>query len=200
VGLKGSLMDDRLNLSSAVYRSKQDNVAEQDDSVPPNGNEVFYKSGGKGNVVEGFEAEIAGEVRPDWQMSLGYSYTHAANADKQRKNPEQPLNLVRFSSTYKLTPALTGRHPGLAERHPQAGQPASGARSERFDHHGARRDQPEGLLGGGLMARYQFDEHLSASVNVKNLFDEHYYNNLGFYNGVYHGEPRTMMVSLDWKL
>jgi outer membrane receptor for ferric coprogen and ferric-rhodotorulic acid len=52
----------------------------------------------------------------------------------------------------------------------------------------------------GLMARYRFDEHLSASVNVKNLFDRQYYNNVGFYNGVYHGEPRTLMVSMDWTL
>ncbi|MNC80263.1 Ferripyoverdine receptor precursor [compost metagenome] len=50
------------------------------------------------------------------------------------------------------------------------------------------------------MARYQIDEHLAASFNVKNVFDEHYYNNVGFYNGVYHGEPRTMMLSLDWTL
>ncbi|MCE1114570.1 MULTISPECIES: TonB-dependent siderophore receptor [Pseudomonas] len=201
VGLKGSLMDDRLNLSSAVYRSKQDNVAEQDDSVPPNGNEVFYKSGGKGNVVEGFEAEIAGEVRPDWQMSLGYSYTHAANADKQRKSPEQPLNLVRFSSTYKLTPALTvgGTLDWQSDTHKQANRPVGRAADGSIV---TVRDEisQKAFSVVGLMARYQFDEHLSASVNVKNLFDEHYYNNLGFYNGVYHGEPRTMMVSLDWKL
>lgn len=50
------------------------------------------------------------------------------------------------------------------------------------------------------MGRYQFDEHVSASLNVKNLFDQHYFNNVGFYNGVYMGQPRTLMVSLDWKL
>ncbi|NQD73607.1 hypothetical protein, partial [Pseudomonas sp. CM27] len=55
----------------------------------------------------GFQAEVAGEVMTDWQMSLGYSYTHAATAEKKRRNTEQPLNLVRFSSTYKMTPVLT---------------------------------------------------------------------------------------------
>ncbi|WP_194790717.1 TonB-dependent siderophore receptor [Pseudomonas sp. UFMG81] len=201
VGLKGSLMDDRLNLSSAVYRSKQDNVAEQDDSVPPNGNEVFYKSGGKGIVVEGFEAELAGEVSSGWQMSLGYSYTHAANADKSRKSTEQPLNLVRFSSTYQLTPALTvgGTLDWQSDTYKLANRPV-GRRANGSVITAKDEISQNAFAVVGLMARYRFDEHLSASVNVKNLFDEHYYNNLGFYNGVYHGEPRTLMVSLDWRL
>ncbi|MFJ4065833.1 TonB-dependent siderophore receptor [Pseudomonas sp. NPDC089996] len=202
IGLKGSLLDDRLNLSTAVFRSKQDNVAEQDDSVPPGPNgETYYKSGGKGVVVEGFEAEIAGEVLPGWQMSLGYSYTHAATGDKQRKNTEQPLNLVRLSSTYKVTPALTvgGTVDWQSDNYKAASRPA-GRDADGNIITVADTISQKAFSVVGLMARYQFDEHLSASLNVKNLFDEHYYNNLGFYNGVYHGEPRTMMVSLDWTL
>lgn len=199
-GLKGSLFAERLNLSTAVFRSKQDNVAEQDDSVPPNGNEVFYKSGGKGVVVEGFEAEVAGEVMTGWQMSLGYSYTHAATAEKKRKNTEQPLNLVRFSSTYAVTPALTvgASLDWQSDNFRLANRPV-GRDGERII---TAKDEigQKAFSVVGLMARYQVDEHLTASVNVKNLFDEHYYNNVGFYNGVYHGEPRTMMVSLDWRL
>ncbi|AVD90593.1 TonB-dependent siderophore receptor [Pseudomonas sp. SWI44] len=202
VGLKGSLYDDRLNLSTAVFRSKQDNVAEQDDSVPPGPDgEIYYKSGGKGVVVEGFEAEIAGEVMPDWQMSLGYSYTHAATGDKQRKNTEQPLNLVRFSTTYKLTPVLTvgGNLDWQSDNFKAANRPV-GREADGTIITVKDTISQKAFSVVGLMARYQFDEHVSASLNVKNLFDEHYYNNLGFYNGVYHGEPRTMMVSLDWKL
>ncbi|QXH33879.1 TonB-dependent siderophore receptor [Pseudomonas muyukensis] len=202
VGLKGSLFDDRAHLSTALYRSKQDNVPELDDSVPPGPNgQQYYKSGGKGVVVEGFEAELAGEVMPDWQMSLGYSYTHAASGDKTRKNTEQPLNLVRFSSTYKLSPQLTlggsldwqsdtfgvGRRP--------IGRDAKGNIVTTPD-----RITQQAFAVVGLMGRYHFDEHLSASVNVKNLFDQHYFNNVGFYNGVYMGEPRTLLVSLDWRL
>ncbi|MFK3919134.1 TonB-dependent siderophore receptor [Pseudomonas fulva] len=200
VGLKGSLFADRLNLSTAVFRSKQDNVAEQDDSVPPNGNEVFYKSGGKGVVVEGYEAEVAGEVMTGWQMSLGYSYTHAATAEKKRKNTEQPLNLVRLSSTYALTPALTvgASLDWQSDNFRLANRPV-GRDGDRII---TAKDEigQKAFSVVGLMARYRIDEHLTASVNVKNLFDEHYYNNVGFYNGVYHGEPRTMTVSLDWRL
>jgi len=202
VGLKGGLLDDRLNLSTAVFRSKQDNVAEQDDSVPPGPNgEIYYKSGGKGVVVEGFEAEIAGELTPDWQLSLGYSYTHAATGDKQRKNTEQPLNLVRFSTTYQLTPALTvgSTVDWQSDNYKAASRPVGRNADGRIITVADTISQ-KAFSVVGLMARYRFDEHLSASLNVKNLFDEHYYNNLGFYNGVYHGEPRTMMVSLDWTL
>ncbi|WP_028694569.1 TonB-dependent siderophore receptor [Pseudomonas cremoricolorata] len=200
IGLKGSLLDERLNLSTAVFRSKQDNVAEVDDSVPPNGNEVYYKSGGKGIVVQGFEAEVAGEVMTDWQMSLGYSYTHAQTADKKRKSTEQPLNLVRFSSTYKIDPALTvgASVDWESDKFRMANRPVGRDGEDII----TTRDKisQKAFAVVGLMARYQIDEHLAASFNVKNLFDEHYYNNVGFYNGVYHGEPRTMMVSLDWKL
>lgn len=201
VGLKGSLFEDRLNLSSAVYRSKQDNVPERDDSVDPGGNEVFYKSGGKGVVVEGFEAEVAGEVMPDWQMSLGYSYTHAAAADRTRKSPEQPLNLVRLATTYKLTPALTvgGTLDWQSETYKSTKRPIG--RTEQGKFITVADTVSQGAFSVvGLMARYQFDEHLSASLNVKNLFDEHYYNNIGFYNGVYYGEPRTVMLGVDWRL
>jgi outer membrane receptor for ferric coprogen and ferric-rhodotorulic acid len=51
-----------------------------------------------------------------------------------------------------------------------------------------------------LMSRYAFERHLSASLNVNNLFDKKYYDNVGFYNGVYWGDPRTVTLSLDWTL
>ncbi len=61
VGLKGSLLDERLNLAAAYFWSTQDNVAELDNSAEPDREtgEQFYTSGGKGNQVQGFEVEVS---------------------------------------------------------------------------------------------------------------------------------------------
>ena len=40
----------------------------------------------------------------------------------------------------------------------------------------------------------------TAQVNVENLLDKKYYNRVGFYDGVYWGEPRNVMMTLRWKL
>ena len=205
LGLKGSLFNDRLNLSSAVFWTTQDNVAEVDDSVPlgPNGQQ-YYKSGGKGNKVQGFEVEAAGEVLPDWNLTAGYTYTHSVNGENQRNNTAQPLNLLRASTTYRLPGAWRGLTVGaglswqsdiygLGNR-PVGRNAAGKIVTQRAEMH----QEAYGLVN--LMSRYAFDEHLSASLNVSNLFDQKYYNNVGFYNGVYWGDPRTVTLSMDWTL
>jgi outer membrane receptor for ferric coprogen and ferric-rhodotorulic acid len=36
------------------------------------------------------------------------------------------------------------------------------------------------------------------TFNVNNLFDKHYYTNIGFYDSAYPGDPRNMMVTTRW--
>ena len=43
---------------------------------------------------------------------------------------------------------------------------------------------------------YTFSDYFSANLQVNNLFDEKYYQQVGFYNGVYWGEPRNVTLSL----
>jgi outer membrane receptor for ferric coprogen and ferric-rhodotorulic acid len=65
LGLKGSLLEERLNLATALFWSKQDNVAERDDSVPPDpatGEE--FKSGGEGSTDRRWRGELAERCVP----------------------------------------------------------------------------------------------------------------------------------------
>ena len=206
VGLKGSFLEERLNLTSAVFWSKQDNVPEIDDSVPrgPNGEE-YYKSGGKGNKIKGFEVELAGEVMRGWKMMAGYTYTHSLNADGKRINTASPLNLVKVSTTYKLPGEWSAMTVGAAvnwqsdiyraARRPDGTTDAKG-NPNTFKENITQKSYT--LLD--LMARYEFDTHVSATLNVKNVLDQKYYDNVGFYNGVFWGEPRTVSLGLEWKL
>ncbi|PHN23942.1 TonB-dependent siderophore receptor [Pseudomonas sp. ICMP 460] len=207
VGLKGSVLNERLNLAAAYFWSTQDNVAELDDSVPPNPvtREEYYTSGGKGNKVKGFELEVAGEVMPDWNLTAGYTYTHSVYGSGKRNNTQQPLNLLKVSSAYRL--------PGVWRKLTVGG--AVNWQSDVYDFSnrptGARDDKgnlittrakiaQQAYAVVNLMSRYQFDEHVSASVNVNNLFDKKYYERVGFYNGVYWGDPRSVTLALDWRL
>ncbi|MET1070120.1 MAG: TonB-dependent siderophore receptor [Pseudomonas prosekii] len=206
VGLKGSLLEERLNVATAVFWSKQDNVAELDDSVPPDPatGEEFYKSGGKGQKVQGFEVEVSGEVMTDWNMTAGYTYTHAANGEKQRANTTQPLNMLRISTAYRLPGDWHAMTVGGAVNW-QSDIWGNSNRPIGRDADGDLITENAKIRQGAytvvkLMSRYEFDRHLSASLNVDNLFDERYYDNVGFYNGVYWGDPRTVTLSLDWKL
>ena len=206
LGLKGSLLEERLNLATALFWSKQDNVAELDDSVPPDPvtGEEFFKSGGKGNKVQGFEAEVSGEVMAGWNMTAGYTYTHSVNGEKQRANTSQPLNMLRLSTAYRLPgdwQALTvgGAVNWQSDVYRAASRPI-GRDADGEVITASANIRQEAYTVVKLMSRYEFDRHLSASLNVDNLFDEKYYDNVGFYNGVFWGDPRTVTLSLDWKL
>jgi len=48
------------------------------------------------------------------------------------------------------------------------------------------------------MEHYQLGKNLSASVNVKNVLDKKYSNNIGLYRSSYYGDPRNVMVSTRW--
>ncbi|MGU3307910.1 TonB-dependent siderophore receptor [Pseudomonas sp. M5A4_2d] len=207
VGLKGSLLNERLNLASAYFWSTQDNVAELDNSAPPDPitREQFYKSGGKGNKVQGFEVEVSGEVMPDWNLTAGYTYTHSRNGEKQRANRNQPLNLLKVSTAYRLPGQWRGLTVGGAvnwqsDAYDFAQRP-TGARGDKGDLiTESTKITQQAYTVVNLMSRYQFDEHVSASINVNNLFDKKYYERVGFYNGVYWGEPRSLTLAVDWRL
>ena len=49
-----------------------------------------------------------------------------------------------------------------------------------------------------VMARYRFNDHLSTTLNVKNLFDKTYYTGLGNFGTGFYGEPRSLQLTTRW--
>lgn len=203
LGVKAELLDKRLNFSAAVFRSKKDNVAEQDDSVPPNSlpdGGTAYRSSGKGNVIDGFEIEASGLITRQWNVFAGYSHTRSRNAKGEAINTAVPRNLIRLFTSYRFGQGLRWTAGGglnyrssiwNAARRPTGAIDASGAAVTVAD-----RIVQSGVWTASLMASYRFTDHLTLSLNVDNVFDKKYYNRVGFYNGVYAADPRTARLTL----
>ncbi|KAF1016430.1 MAG: Ferripyoverdine receptor [Stenotrophomonas maltophilia] len=197
-GLKAEFFDGLLNASAAIFEGEKDNVAEVNDSVRPNslpdGGQA-YRSTGKGNKVHGWEMEAQGSLGEAWNLSAGYAHTVSRNQAGVLQNTAVPQDTFRLNASWR---------PGGSDGRFWLGGGATWQSrlwrtSTKAD--GSKADITQNAfyllnLAGG----YRFNENFSAQVNINNLLDKKYYNNVGFYNGVYWGEPRNVTLTLRWKL
>ncbi|WP_166220784.1 TonB-dependent siderophore receptor [Pseudomonas atagonensis] len=196
-GLKAAYFDGRLNASLAFFRIEQDGVAE---SIGTNAvtNEGIYKAI-DGATTKGVELELAGELREGWNVSAGYTYARSRDADEQRiygypLSTTKPEHVVRTFTTYRL--------PGMLDK-----VTVGGGVSWQSAFYGKIYSAPAGdytrIKQGGytlvdLMSRYQYNEHLSFTVNANNVFDKRYLTGLGNFDTTFYGEPRNLMLTTKW--
>ena len=197
-GVKAEFFGGLLNASAAVFEGKQDNVAEIDDSVPvnslPDGGQA-YRSTGKGNKVKGWEIESQGSIGEQWNVSAGFAHTVIRNNDGVLQRTTAPQDTFRLNTSW--------RPGGIDGRFWLGGgvtwQSRIWSTSTKADRSKANITQDAFYLVN-LAGGYRFNENFSAQLNINNLLDKKYFNNVGFYNGVYWGEPRNVTVTLRWKL
>ncbi|EAA3799472.1 TonB-dependent siderophore receptor, partial [Salmonella enterica subsp. enterica] len=119
VGAKGELFGGRLNLSSALYYTQQENNAIQLYYEGSSSNNCCYVAGGE-IVSKGLDTEISGELAPGWQLTAGYTF----NINEQRKvgddtavgkpiSTQTPKHLFKFFTTYQLPGGLDDWKLGL---------------------------------------------------------------------------------------
>lgn len=205
-GLKGEFFGGQLYAAVVGFYVQQDNLAELDPTVPdgfllPDGSSAYRAV--TGAETRGFEAEVTGQLTPRWRIAGGYTYAYTENAAKVRINTLNPRNIARIYMTYDLPGALEGLTVGgglnwQSEIYTAATVPVPGNASAPGAAPPTMRVnvRQDAYVLANLMARYRFNEKLSATLNVDNLFDEVYYRRVGFYNGGYYGEPRKVTLTL----
>ena len=179
VGVKGSHFDGRLNSSVALFKIEQDNLAIWIDT--PGGN--TYKSE-QGTTTKGAEFTLDGELAEGWQASAGYAYAVSTDADDQRIVTTLPRHSLKTFTSYRL--------PGILNKVTLGGgvnwQSKTGADLHTFTQ--------GSYAVTNLLARYDFNQHLSASVNLNNVFDREYLSYAGDH-GMY-GAPRNIMTGIRY--
>lgn len=189
LGIKGELLDGKLNVSAAVFKTKQSNVAEslRFDSV--SGKQLYS---GADYLSEGYELEVSGEVLPGLQVMGGYTYVDIQNADHSHGRTYAPKHLLRASTVYRV-PQL----PKLKVGANLSWQDDVYRAVTLPDGRASRIEQDDYALVG-LMASYDIDPNWSVATNLNNLTNEKYISSLYWEQGFY-GAPRNASMSVSWK-
>lgn len=185
-GVKGELFDGRLNVSAAVFKTKQDNIAESAGFV--NGRQAYS---GANYLSEGYEFEVSGEVLPGLQAVAGYTYVDIQDENHGHGKTYVPKHLVRASATYRV-PSLEQLKVGASvnwqdDIHRDVD---IGGRLARIEQ--------DAYAVVNLMASYDIDPHWTVSANLNNLTDEKYLTSLYWDQG-YYAAPRNASMSVSWK-
>lgn len=189
MGWKGEFLNRRLNTSVAIYRSQKDNVAELDAgyTVPGTDNSAYRAA--KGATTTGIDLEVAGEILPGWNVHAGFSHAKSEDAQGSQLLTQLPVNTLRLWTTYRLGGAWNGLTVG-------GGVDWTSKTSLYFSRYDSTVRQ-DAYTVVNLMARYQFNEQLAATLNINNLFDKTYYQGMGGSYGHY-GSPRYAAVMLRY--
>lgn len=194
-GIKGELLDGRVNASLAWFRYDHRNraVNDLDAGYACDG---WYCSKATGKVrSQGIEAELSGEVLPQLQLTAGYTY----NTTEYRSDPDlqgevfstwTPRNMLRVWASY--------RPPGDWNRLTLGA--GFSTQSHTLSHtYSANKFKVPGYTVAQLRLGYQATPEVNLAVNVNNLFDKRYWLP-GFvgYSGFDFGDPRNVMFTLKY--
>ena len=200
-GLKASLLDDQLLATAAMFWTKKTNVAVRDEQAIAEGIKTDdggdpMKASGEGLKIEGFEIEAIGRITPDWNITAGYTYVNSVSSEQVKASTTIPQNLVKVYTNFKLPETLWNGankfNVGFGVNWQSDVESKSSSAPKNSD--GYVRQDAYFLASANV--GYTFSDYFSANLQVNNLFDEKYYQQVGFYNGVYWGEPRNVTLSL----
>lgn len=190
VGLKKESEDRRWLGTASVFQTSQSNSFQTDWTMPfPDGSYPSWESGPIES--QGLEFEINGRITDDW--SLYASYTHVVTKDILGKDAASnyPDDMFKVYTNYRL--------PGALEKLSIGGGMRWQSAVNNIYWSGTNSIEQGGYAVFDLNAQYEISEDLTASMVVRNLFDKTYFANVGFYDGIYYGEPLNVQVSLKYE-
>ncbi|WP_434950225.1 TonB-dependent siderophore receptor [Shewanella sp. HL-SH4] len=197
VGLKSELFNGNLITTLAYFDILQTNLAMVDprtSQLPPTERRYIGSDGISSN---GFELDIAGEIYPGLNASIGYTDFDIKGNDQVAAYT--PSQLFKFAATYDLA-LIEGLTFGLNMRWQDDIQRSQGLVGADFINAGQEiTTHQKAYAIIDLMAKYHFTDSLDLTVNANNVTDEKYLTSLYWAQGFY-GAPANYSATMSWRL
>ena len=190
VGVKGEWYDGRLNATFALFRSRQDGLAEYAGHNLAT-NQDYYT--GIDATSKGYEFDVSGQLTYNWQLSGGYTQLGLVDPQGNNVRTYVPRRMFRLATSYRFD-ALPGFKVGgtlrWQDRIYRDQQALALDGSEIFSTQGS-------YAVVGLMAGYDFGQHWSTTLNLDNVTNRKYIPSLYWDQGFY-AAPRSYMVNVRY--
>lgn len=187
LGTKWDILNNQLSLTGAVFRLEKSNAR-----VPDPTNPGFNMLEGT-QRVDGISLNVTGRVTENWQLTAGYTLldshvvkSAAGAAPEGAPLANTPKHALTFFTEYRLTPMfeIGGGGQYVSSRLAQNVPPIK---------------KVPGYWTFDLMAKYDLSERTSLQLNVNNIFDKYYYDQLHPFH-VVPGQGRVALLSLNFSL
>jgi catecholate siderophore receptor len=187
IGSKWDLLADKISVTGALFREEKLNAREPDPNNP--GFNILAGT----QRVDGADFGITGRLTPDWQLIFGYTFlegkvtkSEAGTAPVGSPLPNTPKNSLSFFSEYRLGGGfeIGGGGQYLSSRLAQNTPPLRAV---------------PGYWSFDAMAKYDSGRNWSLQLNVVNLFDTVYYDQIHPFH-VVPGAGRTALLTLNYAL
>ncbi|CAN7276129.1 TonB-dependent siderophore receptor [Pseudorhodoferax sp. LjRoot39] len=191
-GLKGELLDGRLNVAFSVFKIKKRNVAvvDQDHLGDCSGLGTGTTADCYRNASllrsKGIDIEVGGQLMPGWEISSGFTVLSTRDDEGQPLTSDAPKRLLRASTSYQLPGAWSDWKLG-ATVNAQSSSYVAGSPSVTNPGHAVL----------DLRASYRINRSWTAALNVGNVFDRTYWAVIGgVRNGNAYGMPRNATLTV----
>jgi catecholate siderophore receptor len=184
LGTKWDFFGDDLSLTAALFRTEKTNARITDPD-----NSTYQVLDGE-QRVDGFEFTYTGKLTSKWKVYGGYTYMESElvkttlAADKGNHMPSTPRNNFNLWSTYELIPKLT------------IGAGATFVDS-RFGNEANSIEVPS-YWRYDAMASYALTKNVDLQLNVQNLTDKRYFDQVFQTHYAHVAAGRTALMSASF--
>jgi outer-membrane receptor for ferric coprogen and ferric-rhodotorulic acid len=191
-GIKSDWFNKQLNSSFAVFRTDQENVAQQVGMV---GVRTIYD--GIQAISKGYEFDVSGELTDRLNVNAGYTRLMSVkNNQGDNVNSYTPRHLAHLTTVYKV-PQIENLKVGASlnwQSDTHVDIAVTGLTAPVRYEQGS-------YATLNLMANYKIDDHWSAALNLYNVTDKKYLASM-IYAGSgtsYYAAPMNGLATLTWK-
>ncbi|KWQ05994.1 ligand-gated channel protein [Acinetobacter harbinensis] len=193
IGTKWDFLNDKLNLTAAIFRTEKQNTRISIDANT--------SINGGASKVDGFELGLNGNITDKWAVSAGYTYLDSESTkngvscrgttctDQTIYNGNVMPNVAKNSATLWTTYQVL----------PQLNLGVGTIAMDKVYGDLANTKYVPGYVRYDAMARYNVNKNVDLQLNVNNLSDERYFTKAFASHYATEAEGRSAVLSLNFK-